>query len=88
MRQIMPHRTNIGIEGCSYKSFLRPIPRVRLSSRKAERQFTSNFASNLRFSLIKTMFYVNRQPAGEGRAAAVRDSRHAMEAWLRHLFGG
>ena len=80
MRQVMPHRNNIGIKGCSCKRFLRPIRGFRLNSLKAESQFASNFTSNLRFSLEKTIVYGNCRPAGESRTVAVRNSRHANEA--------
>ena len=57
MRQIMPHRSNIDIEACPCKGFLRQLRRHRLKSLKTEMQRSATVAFSMRFLLAKTIAY-------------------------------
>ncbi len=70
MRQDMPHRSNIDIEGRPCKGFLRQLRRHRLKSLRAEMQSSATVAFSLRFLLAKTIAYGDCQSADKSRAVA------------------
>jgi hypothetical protein len=65
MRQVVPHRNNIGSVGRSCKTFLRPVRRLSVEWPDANKQFGTNVVSQSNIISIRTMCYAN-WPAGFG----------------------
>jgi hypothetical protein len=80
MRQLVPHRNNIGSVGRSCKTFLHPIRHIPVDWLDGKKLGESHTASKSIAISTRTKPYTNRRQVRERRAAARKDTRHALGA--------
>ena len=81
MRQVMPHRNNIGALSRSCKRFLPPLRRAQSKALSADLRLGRDGDVDSESKVIKTVLYAANTDLRRGRATERGDGWYARKAW-------